>query len=482
MTKTEIKRSVVGERAVKAPIKKVLASEITEVIPAGAETLPVALQGCGTSITPACLKALYHIPNATRNDTVNNLGIYEDGDIYSKEDLSLFFAEFAPNVPQGTEPTLDSIDGGHAPVEPGSEFNTGESDIDFDISYSLIYPQSIELYQVDDDIEAFEDGGFNTLLDALDGSYCTYTAYGETGDDPNVDPTYPDPAEGGYKGHTACGTFKPTRVISVSYGVSEYDAPVAYTRRQCNEFLKLGLQGTTFVWASGDYGVASFPGDDGDLGCLGDNQTVYNPSFPTCPYVTNVGATRLYPNQTVDDPESALQADLGPGAELFASAGGFANYFPVPEYQKAAVATYFADHDPGLPYYTINENATNIGENGGFYNRIGRGFPDVSANGAELGAYNNETLYHFYGTSLAAPIWGSVITLINQERTAIGKGPVGFINPVLYAFPGVLNDIKNGSNPGCGSEGFSSVEGWDPVTGLGTPNFPSMVALWLALP
>lgn len=64
------------------------------------------------------------------------------------------------------------------------------------------------------------------------------------------------------------------------------------------------------------------------------------------------------------------------------------------------------------------------------------------------------------GTSFSAPIWGSIVTMINQERTKIGKGPVGFINPVLYENPGVLNDVVNGSNPGCGSEGFKAVEGW----------------------
>jgi tripeptidyl-peptidase-1 len=325
------------------------------------------------------------------------------------------------------------------------------------------------------------DGGFNTFLDGIDGSYCNYTADGITGDSPGVDAVYPDPANGGYKGPLACGTFSPTRVISVSYGVSEFDAPVAYTRRQCNELLKLGLQGHTFVWASGDYGVASFPSDDSANGCLGPDSTVYNPSFPTCPWVTNVGATRLYPDQTVLSPESAMQANLT-GAPLFSSAGGFANYFPVPEYQASAVATYFSEHDPKLPFYTVNNDATNIGANGGVYNRAGRGFPDVSANGANFMAYNDQTDFPWYGTSLAAPQWGSIMTLINEERTAIGKGPVGFINPVLYENPWVLNDINNGSNPGCDGPGFEAVQGWDPVTGLGTPNFPKMLALFLSLP
>lgn len=37
---------------------------------------------------------------------------------------------------------------------------------------------------------------------------------------------------------------------------------------------------------------------------------------------------------------------------------------------------------------------------------------------------------------------------------------MGFINPVLYSHPEVLNDVVNGSNPGCGSAGFEAVEGW----------------------
>jgi hypothetical protein len=42
---------------------------------------------------------------------------------------------------------------------------------------------------------------------------------------------------------------------------------------------------------------------------------------------------------------------------------------------------------------------------------------------------------------------------------SIGKGPIGFVNPVLYANPHILNDITNGTNVGCGSEGFSAIEG-----------------------
>jgi hypothetical protein len=56
--------------------------------------------------------------------------------------------------------------------------------------------------------------------------------------------------------------------------------------------------------------------------------------------------------------------------------------------------------------------------------------------------------------------------LINEERANAGKKSVGFINPVLYANPSALNDIKKGNNPGCLTEGFTAVSGWDPVTGM----------------
>lgn len=127
---------------------------------------------------------------ATRKDNVNSLGLYETGDTYSQEDLNLFFQHYASNVPQGTHPILDSVDGGQAPVAPGSPYNTGESDIDMDIAFALVYPQTVTLYQNDDEQNAFTDG-FNNFLDALDGSYCTYTAYGITGNSPGYDTVYP---------------------------------------------------------------------------------------------------------------------------------------------------------------------------------------------------------------------------------------------------------------------------------------------------
>lgn len=113
---------------------------------------------------------------------------------------------------------MDSVDGGFAPIANVSEAG-GESDLDFELSFPIIYPQGITLYQADDAYYAnsSSSGGygiFNTFLDAIDGSYCTYCAYGECGDDPALDPIYPDPRPGGFKGRLECGVYKPVSVLS----------------------------------------------------------------------------------------------------------------------------------------------------------------------------------------------------------------------------------------------------------------------------
>lgn len=189
-------------------------------------------------------------------------------------------------------------------------------------------------------------------------------------------------------GQRQCGVYTPTKVISASYGQAEADLPANYVKRQCNEFMKLGLQGHSILVSSGDYGVASFPGDGADNGCLGPENTIFNPQYPSgCPYLTSVGATMLYPDQTVLDGESVMHVNLSGTEQNFTSSGGFSNYFAAPDYQEAALAAYFADHDPPYPYYA--ELEPDFDAVAGLYNRVGRGYVDVSANGANLVAYTN---------------------------------------------------------------------------------------------
>lgn len=118
------------------------------------------------------------------------------------------------------------------------------------------------------------------------------------------------------------------------------------------------------------------------------------------------------------------------------------------------------------------------------YNDTGivRGYPDVSAYGDHVVLVFNDTTWSVGGTSASAPIVAGIVTLINEARLKAGKGPAGFLNPVFYKNPHAFNDITAGNNSGCGTGGFTAVPGWDPVTGLGTPNFEKLKKVFLDLP
>jgi tripeptidyl-peptidase-1 len=54
-----------------------------------------ATDHCGTTITPACIKAIYNITDGTLADSSNSMGIYEFGDVYAQQDLNQFFKTYA---------------------------------------------------------------------------------------------------------------------------------------------------------------------------------------------------------------------------------------------------------------------------------------------------------------------------------------------------------------------------------------------------
>ncbi|KAK3615613.1 hypothetical protein LTR56_026487, partial [Elasticomyces elasticus] len=332
--------------------------------------------------TPICIRALYHIPNLTLTDPVNSLGVYGQSPGFSQEDLDEFFASFTPTVPQGTQLIINLVDNGVAPM--AQSVAGTEADIDLDLAISLVYPQTVTLYQFGTitvnytDAEVEDTVTFlDPFLDSIDVSFCT-SAEQSAG--------------------LACGTLELTRVTSFSYDGDEVSiAGQPAQERTCNEIMKLGLQGHTFVFSSGDNGVGGVQPNAGENGCIASdlssltNGTVFSPTFPAnCPYVLAVGATQLDDNQTVLGSESVwdfYQEAINPRGASGGSAGGFSNYFPTPDYQKAAVSGYLNSYVPDYPSYTYNgidtfNNGSNIGTGGGLYNRTSRGIPDVSANGA----------------------------------------------------------------------------------------------------
>ncbi|KAJ7875165.1 hypothetical protein B0H14DRAFT_2343353, partial [Mycena olivaceomarginata] len=69
------------------------------------------------------------------------------------------------------------------------------------------------------------------------------------------------------------------------------------------------------------------------------------------------------------------------------------------------------------------------------FNRSGRAYPDVSANGYPIVIAEKDTFVHMGGTSASAPIFASLVAAVSDARIAAGKSPVGWINPAMSMIP-----------------------------------------------
>ncbi|KAI0690236.1 peptidase S8/S53 domain-containing protein [Cerioporus squamosus] len=239
---------------------------------------------------------------------------------------------------------------------------------------------------------------------------------------------------------------EPPLVLTTSYLFTEADVGNELAQSICNAYAQLGARGTSVIFASGDCGVAGGFLDD-PAEC---NDKPFVPTFPsTCPFVTSVGATE----------------GISPAVAASFSSGGFSDFFPRPSYQDSAVQTYLARSALG-----------DSGTYSGRYNASGRAYPDVSAHGVDY-LYNLDGEFaSAYGTSTSTPTFASIVALLNDRLLGAGKPPLGFLNPLLYARgAGAFSDVTSGSNPGCGTDGFPADVGWDPVSGLGTPDFDKLL-------
>jgi len=233
-------------------------------------------------------------------------------------------------------------------------------------------------------------------------------------------------------------------IFSMSYGDNEDSVEEVYAQRCNTEFQKAGTRGISMLASSGDGGV----GGSQPTSC-----TTFIPTFPAdSPWITAVGGTTSH----------------GPEVAASFSGGGFSNYFAQPSYQTKAVATYLstASHLPSSSLYNIS----------------GAGFPDVAFQAENFLVVFRSVTVPVSGTSCASPSFAGVVSLLNDIRLQASKATLGFLNPLFYSNPSVFNDITEGNNPGCGTNGFYAAVGWDPVTGLGTPNFPSLQKLVAGLP
>lgn len=144
-------------------------------------TDPNDLSTCDVAITPACVAALYKIPPGTSHHPNNSLGIFESElQFYTQVDLDSFFTNFT-KIKNGTHPIAANIDGGQQSSDD-LNYAGGEVNLDLMLSYPIVHPQTITLYQVDDFIVQANQNdtytfGFNTFLDALDGVSMAHSRY-----------------------------------------------------------------------------------------------------------------------------------------------------------------------------------------------------------------------------------------------------------------------------------------------------------------
>ncbi|KAF8259525.1 subtilisin-like protein [Lactarius quietus] len=239
-----------------------------------------------------------------------------------------------------------------------------------------------------------------------------------------------------------------SQTISISYGIPEKHLPLEYVTTLCDMFAQLGALGVSVLCASGDDGVGK-----GDCK-VEDGSVRFEPEWPSsCPYITSVGGT----TRKGQYPEIAANF----------SGGGFSDHFPREPYQNDAVTAFL--RQLGNQY-------------DGLYNAAGRGIPDISAQGLKFPMISNGEGFYMSGTSCSTPTVAGIISLLNDYLLSIGRKPLGFLNPWLYGQGSKgLNDITSGYNPGCGTDGFSAIAGWDPVTGLGTPDFLSLQSILLRM-
>lgn len=248
---------------------------------------------------------------------------------------------------------------------------------------------------------------------------------------------------------TVAATDDAALVHSVSYGNDEaQQSGAAFMESVNTELMKIGARGISILFASGDQGV---------WGREGTSTGVFNPDFPGgSPYLTAVGGTNFVTAGAIGEEEA-----------WNASGGGFSNTFARPSYQEDAVTGYFTAAASSLP-------ASNL------YNSTGRGYPDVAALG---GGTNPYCVYAVgaaegvYGTSASSPVVAGVFGKLNEVRLAAGGKPLGFLNPFIYQNPSGFNDVTKGLNNAGSGAGFSAAAGWDPTTGMGSPNFEALSKL-----
>jgi kumamolisin len=235
-------------------------------------------------------------------------------------------------------------------------------------------------------------------------------------------------------------------VISISWGGPESEWSAQAIRVMDHAFQQAATLGVTVCVAAGDHGSSDYP-----PGKAPDQ--LAHVDFPASdPYVLGCGGTQLTMTKGAYGQETVWNDRNG-----WATGGGVSDKFPLPAWQEQA---------------NVPSSANRNG-------RTGRGVPDVSGNADILTGYDvtfDGVTEPIGGTSAVAPLWAGLIALINAQ---LGSR-VGYLNPTLYersSGSNAFHDISTGDNKIVGVPGYEAGSGWDPCTGLGSPNGAALVQM-----
>ena len=244
--------------------------------------------------------------------------------------------------------------------------------------------------------------------------------------------------------------------------------------------------GPTVLGSSGDGGSANTKKTPvGQGGSTIPFPTVEWPASD--PLVTGVGGTYLCTDalntttrvaDNTHPPVNCTSAAAQGQAEVawIAAGGGFSHVFSRPDYQGGTLpagSTTIPSSARGVPDIGLQASS-----------RTGAlvylTLPPDGNSGLICGSAPCSTgWYDIGGTSLSCPQWAGIVALADQ----VNGGGLGLINPALYSlassnadYAADFYDVTVGNNQADPSvPGYNASPGWDPITGLGTPNAANLV-------
>ena len=249
-------------------------------------------------------------------------------------------------------------------------------------------------------------------------------------------------------------------VISQSFGEAETCVDSSILSQEHAVFESAVDNGMTLFASSGDSGASQF-------NCDGTGAILAASSPASDPLVTGVGGTTL----SATDPAGMYSVERAwteifgcnppavAASDVNCSGGGFSTLYSRPSFQRGFVA----NTGRGVP-----DVAYNAGVNGGVLTHCG-----VCNVAFGLGDENAPYFFLFGGTSAGSPQWAA----LTADADQMAGRDLGNINSSLYSIaagpgPQALHDVVQGNNDVAeiGGQGYNASQGWDPVTGLGTPN------------